>query len=41
MPLGDILFSKLTSEWTTHDMKLSDIRFLEAMHDLKTVFALL
>lgn len=41
MPLGDIPLSKLTSEWTTHELKLPDIRFLEAMPDLKSIIVLL
>lgn len=41
MPLGDIPLSKLTADWTTHELKLPDIHFLEAMPDLKSVLVLL
>jgi hypothetical protein len=41
MALGDIPLSKLTVEASTHELKLPDIHFLEAMHDLRAVLILL
>ncbi|MBX7209527.1 MAG: hypothetical protein K1X78_14520 [Verrucomicrobiaceae bacterium] len=41
MPLGDIPLTKLTSEWSTHELKLPDIRFLEAVPDLRSIVVLI
>lgn len=41
MPLGDIPLSKLTAEWTTHELKLPEIRFRDAMPDLHSILILL
>ena len=41
MPLGDIPLTQLTADWTTHELKLPDIHFREAMPELRTVLILL